>query len=95
LDILIPNDAHTVNLSTATPRDGAYSWNDTGLVILKDRYARETRAPQLARILSSFCLWPLWCGASRPQGANEGLSLGANESDERVEGSPEAGATSR
>jgi hypothetical protein len=72
-DSFAPNDTPTVTLSTATPLGGAYSWNDTRMVTLKDRHAREqasfettpgqgTRAPQFARVHSSFCPWPLWCG---------------------------------
>jgi len=51
-----------VFLSTTTPRGGAYSWDDAGFSTLDNRPARETRAPQFARVLSSFLPWPLWCG---------------------------------
>ena len=32
------------------------------LETFNDRHARETRAPQFARVLSRFFPWPLWCG---------------------------------
>ena len=37
------------SLSTAAPQGGAYPRNDTTLVALKDRHARETHAPHFAR----------------------------------------------
>ena len=47
------------------------------MVTLKDRPARETRAPQFARVLLHFALGH--CGAGvPPRGADEGLSLGGS-----------------
>ena len=53
-----------VTLSTATPRGGAYSRNDSGFPTLDSRPARETRAPQFARFLLHF--ERRHCGAGVP-----------------------------
>jgi hypothetical protein len=51
-----------VTLSSATPLRGATSRNDTAVVALRVRHARETRAPHFAREPSSVCPCPVWCG---------------------------------
>jgi len=74
----------SVILSTATPLEGAHPWTDTGLVDLKDRHARETRAPQFARVLLHSARGH--CGAGVPPARSRfGFVIGS----ERVEESPE------
>ena len=88
-----------VTLSTATPPGGAYSWNVIGsspgasfgptelamkhptAVALKGRQDARPYKESSAIVAASFQLAMI---ASRV-----GMSLGASESDERVEGSPQ------